>query len=114
MQVITPLNRGMQAFAINNAVAYQHGACPQRGHYYIVASMFLSGAYRRLASQVSGRLRYAPLALASAERALHTSAVAAAAIPDPTPVPLPKLKDRSAYFALSLPAVYRDLILMAS
>ena len=53
--------------------------------------MALCGAYRRLASQISGRLRYAPLALASADKVFHTSA--AAAIP-PEPVPLPKLKDR--------------------
>ena len=70
--------------------------------------MFLSGAYRRLASQVSGRLRYAPLALASADRALHTTAVAAAAIPDPKPVPLPKLKDRSARLVVSMPVVPQE------
>lgn len=56
--------------------------------------MALSGFYRKLATQVTGRLRYvSPLCLTATEKVLHTSAVAGA-IPDPKPVPLPKLKDR--------------------
>lgn len=65
--------------------------------------MALSGLYRRLATQVTGRLRYVPpLCLAAGEKVLHTSSVVAAA-PDPKPVPLPKLKDR--YY--SIPEVTR-------
>ncbi len=61
--------------------------------------MALSGLYRTLATQVTGRLKFvSPLCLAASEKVLHTSAVWAAP-PDPKPVPLPKLKDR--YFSVS-------------
>ena len=56
-------------------------------------AMALCGAYRRLASQVAGRLRYAPLCLTTAERAVHTTG-SASAPPEPKAVPIPKLKDR--------------------
>ena len=56
-------------------------------------AMALCGAYRRLATQVAGRLRYAPLCLTTAERAVHTTDLASAP-PEPKAVPIPKLKDR--------------------
>jgi hypothetical protein len=56
--------------------------------------MALGGVYRRLASQVSGRLRYvSPLCLAASEKVFHTTSYVAAP-PEPKAVPLPKLKDR--------------------
>lgn len=74
--------------------------------------MALSGFYRKIATQVTGRLRYvSPICLAASEKVLHTSAVAGA-IPDPKPVPLPKLKDR--YLSISEIAFGRCLIVPAA
>ena len=58
-------------------------------------TMALCGAYRRLATQVAGRLRYAPLCLTTAERAIHTTQPTFVP-PEPKAVPIPKLKDRCA------------------
>lgn len=68
--------------------------CPSKAETLTkVTAMALCGAYRRLATQVAGRLRYAPLCLTTAERAVHTTPPAFVP-PEPKAVPIPKLKDR--------------------
>lgn len=68
--------------------------CPRKAEALAkVTTMALCGVYRRLATQVAGRLRYAPLCLTTAERAIHTTPPAFAP-PEPKAVPIPKLKDR--------------------